>query len=369
MKVLYAITAHGFGHATRACAIAGLLQRHSPHIDITFSTAVPADAMQRFATSCAIQKLDLRQQDYEPGLIQRSCFELDAAQTRSRYRQLSGQLEQRVASEASFLEARGFDAVLSDVAAIPVAAAAELGLPAAVIGNFSWDWILEPLFAERPELMGYLGVMREQYRSAAMYFRLPFHALQHPFERIQEAPLIGRRSRLSRKDTLSRLGIGDDQRPLVLVAVGGWQAADIGGICVAGCGDYRFLVVGDLPIDTPEAELIPVPFDLGPGISFEDLVAAADVGIVKPGYGTCAEFVVNACRMVGITRNDNREAPVLAEATGRYIPYHPLSLEDFLGGNWQPSLERILSSQAPAFPRQEGELERFAHSIIESIRN
>ncbi len=367
MKILYAITAHGFGHATRACMIAGLLQRHFPQLDITFSTAVAGTAMQRFATSSGIQRLEQRHQDYEPGLIQRTCFELDAAATRASYRRLAEQLEQRVAAETDFLAAGGFDAVLSDVAAIPVAAAARLGLPTAVIGNFSWDWILEPLFENQPDLMEYLGDMRSQYRHAAMYFRLPLHADAHPFERLREAPMIGRRSHLSRSEVLSRLNISEDQRPLVLVAVGGWEAAEIGRVTIKGCRDYRFLVVGDLPVSAPETTLLNVPFSLTAGVHFQDLVAAADAGIVKPGYGTCAEFIVNAGRMVGITRNDNREAPVLAAATGQYIPYCPLSLEDFFSGDWEPALNRIMAAKPRDFGGQEMELAQFAQGIIDVL--
>ena len=127
-------------------------------------------------------------------------------------------------------------------------------------------------------------------------------------------PTTIRRSHLSRSEVLSRLNISEDQRPLVLVAVGGWEAAEIGRVTIKGCRDYRFLVVGDLPVSAPETTLLNVPFSLTAGVHFQDLVAAADAGIVKPGYGTCAEFIVNAGRMVGITRNDNREAPVLAAA-------------------------------------------------------
>ncbi len=368
MKLLYAITAHGFGHATRACTIAGLLQRYYPELEITFSTTVATDAMRRFSASSSLREFNLRQQDYEPGLIQRTCFELDANATRHQYQLLSRQLDHRVARETQFLQHGGFDAVLSDVAAIPVAAAAELGLPAAVIGNFSWDWILEPVFAGQPELMAYLERMRRQYHSAAIYFRLPFHATQHPFQQVQEAPLIGRRSCLSRHTILSHLGISHDpKRPLILVAVGGWQATDLGSITVDGCADYRFLVVGDLPINTPEAELVRLPFELGSGIGFPDLVNIADAGIVKPGYGTCAEFVINAGRMIGISRTDNREAPVLREATERYIPYRPMSLEDFLGGQWQQALDHIMAASPQAFPCQDQELKEFATSLMKAI--
>ena len=235
MKLLYAITAHGFGHATRACTVASLLQRFYPQLEITLSTAVAADAMRRFSASSSMRQFNLRHQGYEPGLIQRTCFELDADATRHQYQLLSRQLDQRVASEARFLQDHHFDAVLSDVAAIPLAAASGLGLPTAVIGNFSWDWILEPVFAGQPELMAYLERMQRQYHSAAMYFRLPFHAIQHPFQQVQEAPLIGRRSSLSRDTILSRLGITQHQeRPLILVAVGGWEASALGSIRVDG---------------------------------------------------------------------------------------------------------------------------------------
>jgi hypothetical protein len=166
---------------------------------------------------------------------------------------------------------------------------------------------------------------------------------------------------------LSRLGISEDQRPLVLVAVGGWKAAEIGAIHIKDCSAYRFLVVGDLPISATDTEIFNVPFSLGTGIGFQDLVAVADAGIVKPGYGTCAEFIVNAGRMVGVTRNDNREAPVLAAATGRQIPYHPLSLEDFFSGDWQGALDRIMALKPQAFGSQDKELGSFAQSIIDCL--
>jgi hypothetical protein len=366
-KVLYAITAHGFGHATRSVLVAKVLQQQFPHIELCLSTAVDGDAMQRFITDMQLQ-CSLRRQDYEPGMVQHTCFELDNRATCEKYRSLSREMDQRIDSETRFLREQGFDAVISDVAAIPLAAANRLDLPSAVIGNFTWDWIVQPLFGDDSELQAYCQRMQAQYHTASMYFRLPMHAQQHPFKYVGEAPLVGRRSRLDRADIFAHLGMVDDPaRPLVLVAIGGWDARGLQPIVIENCSDYRFLVVGEIDISAPGAQLLRVPFSIGEGVGFPDLVSIADCGVVKPGYGTCAEFVLNAAAMVGIVRNDNREAQVLREGVSRYIPFSELSLDDFFAGHWREALDQIRALPVPVFADQSSELTRFAAQVGEVL--
>lgn len=346
-KVMYAITAHGFGHATRALVIARRLKQYYPDINLTISSAVDPEAIRRFIPDMN-QHFGLRQQDYEPGLIQKSCFEVDPQATISRYLSLTQELEARIEAETAYLALGNFDGVISDVAAIPLAGAATLGIPSLVIGNFTWDWILKPLIENTNALAGYYADLQRQYASAAVYLRLPFHAPEHPFNKVEEAPLIGRRSVLSKSEILSRVGIVDDsKRPIVLVAVGGWNSEALQDIVIEGCSDYRLLVIGDLPISARRAELLRLPFSLGKGISFPDLVRIADACVVKPGFSTCAELVLNRAAMVGIERRNMRETEVLDERVGDYIPSTNLSLDNFFAGQWDNALETVLAEEVP----------------------
>ena len=366
-RILYAVTGHGFGHATRALVIARLLKQRYPQIHVALSSAVDADAIRRFVPDFD-RHFDLRHHDYEPGLIQKNCFEVDQAATRERYLALNRQLPDRIDRETRYLERGKFDAVISDVAAIPLAAAARLGLPSVVIGNFTWDWMLEPLLDDCTELSNYHSSLREDYGSAALYLRLPFHATEHPFRQVEDAPLVGRQSALAREEILSRAGIADDrERPLVLVAVGGWSSAGLSDITIDGCSDYRFLVAGDIPVTSRQAELYRLPFSLGGGLKFPDLVRIADIGVVKPGYGTCSEFVLNRGAMVGIERRNMREAEVMDHAVSEYIPFSHLSLENFLSGRWADSLAQVRDQPVPEYPDQARELTRLLERIVEVI--
>lgn len=365
-KILYAITGHGFGHATRAVEIARLLKQEFPAIEITLSTGVDAGAIDNFCPQ--FSHYNYRQQHYEPGLIQKNCFEIDIEATRQQYRLLKQQLPVRIEAETHYLAESGFDGVISDVAAIPLAAAERLQLPSLVIGNFTWDWILQPLIANCDELSQYHRILKQQYRSASLYLQLPFHADSHPFLKQQDAPLLGRRASLSRQAIFERLKLVDDpEKPLVLVSVGGWDAQGLGAIDIQQCDNFRFLVMGDLPISAAQAEIIRLPFALDHGVGFPDLVSIADAGVVKPGYGTCSEFVLNNTAMVGIERINSREAAILERGVSRHIPFAKLSLDDFFAGNWQAALNTVCKQTVHEFAGQEKQLQRMIQTIAEVL--
>ena len=366
-KILYAITSHGFGHATRAVEIARRLKQAFPAIEITLSTGVNAGAVQNFCPQ--FSQYQYRQQHYEPGLIQKNCFEADISATRQQYRQLYQQLPTRVQLETDYLADAGIDAVISDVAAIPLAAAERLKLPSLVIGNFTWDWVLQPLVAGCDQLSHYRRILQRQYSYASLYLQLPFHADSHPFTKHKAAPLIGRRATTSRQQTLARLGIVDDPaRPLVLVSIGGWDAQGLAAIDIQQCENFRFLIIGDLPINAAQAEIIRLPFSLANSVSFPDLVHIAAAGVVKPGYGSCSEFVLNSTAMVGIERRHNREAAILEDSVSRYIPFASLSLDNFFAGDWQAALECVCRQPLHEFAAQDNELRQMTRTIAAVLR-
>ena len=280
--------------------------------------------------------------DYEPGTLHHTCFELDLEGTRDAYKRFMAERDKRLRAEERFLRESGCSAVLSDVPALPVRAAARVGLLAIGIANFTWDWILEPIFA------GHDTSVPEQlaadYAQGTLHLRLPFGPEYSPFPRAETAPLVSRRAVLEPDAVRKQLGIPARQsEALVLVCPGGWGPDAWSHIHVPDCTGMRFLTIGDLPISA-DAPLQSLPHDLPPGISFPDLVAAADLVLAKPGYGIASECAGQRTALVSIERPGFRETPVLLEAFRRLGPCAEMSLGDFFTGRWEAPLRTALES-------------------------
>ncbi len=357
-RILFAITGHGFGHATRSLAIGAQLRARCPHLCITYSTAVPRPFLAKTAgapladfhpRASPQEPFTLRSRAYEPGTIERTCFEVERTATCAKYREFLARREALLDEEVDFLRAGGFRAVVSDIAALPIGAATRAGLPSIAVSNFTWDWIIEPVIQGEPDADRILEALRADYEGAETFLRLPFHQTPHPFRSVEELPLVARARSLSREQARTFVGLAEKgNRPLVLVTIGGFQAMNWPAIRVNGCEEFDFLLVGDLPIDLPRSNVVRLPERLPDGICFPDLVGAADVLLAKPGYGTCSECAALGKPMVAIERRGFRESAVLAEGMKRLVPWGTLSLADFFAGAWPSALCEALAAPAAA---------------------
>lgn len=357
-RILLALTSHGLGHLTRSLAIARELRRADPALELVVATEVAPERVARDLPG----GFEYRAVRYEPGILQRSCFETDVEGTRRAYRHLHGEREENLARQRRFLEESRCDAVMSDVPALPVRAAADLGLPAVGVSNFTWDWILEPLLDGRDREI--VGQLASDYGRGRRQLRLPFGPETSPFPESEPAPLVSRRAALSASRTRLTLGLPErEDAPLVLVCPGGWDPDGWEKIEVRGCAGLRLLTVGDLPI-SGGMPVHSLPHDLPEGISFPDLVQAADVVLAKPGYGIASECAAHRTPLVVIERPGFRETPVLVEAFGRLGPCVGLSLRDFFAGLWESALGGVLARDAKWGEIPEDGARRVAERIL-----
>lgn len=336
------ITAHGMGHLTRSLALAQALRALVPKLELVFSTPFPKSRLQR-ELPFAFQ---LRNCSYEPGTEQLDCFRTDIEKTRASQRAFFAERPGRLAEEESFLKQARPTGVISDIPALAIRAAANLGIPSVGVANFTWDWILEPILTAPPD-REILDTLRADYASGLHHLKLPFGPTSSPFPTSETAPLISRRSNHPARETRAQLGIPEtSNETLVLVCPGGWDAAGWEPIRVPDCAGYRFVMVGDLPI-TAEAPVTHLPHDLPAGIDFPDLVACADLVLAKPGYGMASECAAHQTPLVAIERPDFRETPVLLEQFGEIGRLSTMSLADFLGGSWRDALDTARADRSP----------------------
>ena len=119
---------------------------------------------------------------------------------------------------------------------------------------------------------------------------------------------------------LSALGIPAD-RPLVLASFGGFGVNEFDLSAVDARRDYTILI-------TRWQETTPPPYGVASidearmyalGFRYEDLVAAADVVVTKPGYGIISECIANDTAVLYTSRGQFVEYEVLVAGMPKYL--------------------------------------------------
>ncbi len=191
---------------------------------------------------------------------------------------------------------------------------------------------------------------------AAEAWRLPMHGGFDGFRRVVDLPFIARHATHPRATTRERLGL-PDTGPVVLVSFGGFG---LDGLALEAASDGgRWTVV-----TTPGSGAGPRPRGparrVGPhlvevderglyatGLRYEDLVAASDVVVTKPGYGIVSECLANGTAIVYTSRGVFAEYEVLVAEMPRYLRSAFIGHADLKAGRWSAALDAARSAATP----------------------
>src|SRR5438105_14627840 len=111
MVVVFYISGHGFGHATRDLEIIRHIRQQRPDTRTVVRTAVPRWFIERSATS----PVDVQPCETDTGVTQIDSLRLDEHQTAARAAEFYRTFDARVAAEAIALEALAASMVVGDV--------------------------------------------------------------------------------------------------------------------------------------------------------------------------------------------------------------------------------------------------------------
>lgn len=343
--VVFYISGHGFGHASRDVEVINAFGRLSPHRLIIRSAVSPVLLERTLRVP-----YDLIPGPCDTGVVQSSSIANDDPATVAAAVEFYGDFEIRVEAEAAALAGHEVRLVFGDVPPLAFAVAARLGVPSVAMANFTWDWIYESAPGFLPTGAGVLDTIRGAYRRATLAMALPFAGGLEIFPRVQPIPLVARRPAQSRDEARRHFGL-PVTRKLALLSFGGYglPALDLTRL---DCLDEWTIVTTDR-VTTPDRSL-PASvralderaFLTGP-FRYEDLVACADVIVTKPGFGIIAECISTNAAMLYTSRGVFREYDVLVRELPRFVRSRFISQLDLLEGRWSEALAQLLSQAPP----------------------
>lgn len=365
-NIVFYISAHGFGHASRDIEVINEISRLKPDARIVIRSNVPkwfVEASWLRGQNERGGEIDLQPLEADTGIVQIDSLALDEEQTARLAARFYGDFGERVRAEAAVLEQVKATIVVGDIPPLAFAAAARARVPAVALSNFTWDWIYEgyPQFEQLAR--GVIGQIRAAYALATRALRLPFHGGFAGFsDSVTDIPLIARHSRRPRADTRRILVIADAET-VVLASFGGYglgldydDIARQNGLTVIVTDQEtsrrrqaprlqnrpaETAGKGTGVIRTTSAELS------ARGLVYADLVAASDIVVTKPGYGIVSECIANRTALLYTSRGRFREYQVLVDQMPAYLRCREIAQDDLRAGRWREAAMALLDQPSP----------------------
>ena len=357
--IAYYVTAHGYGHGVRSCDVLAALLAAHPGLKITVTTDLPENFLRSRLPS-GDGRLVVRPGAFDVGMVQKDSIRVDVDATLDAALELVAERDQLIDYEAEMLRGENADLVVADIPAIPLEAAAEAGIPAVAMGNFSWDWIYAPFAARDPRWRPVIRAFEAGYRKAKLLLKLPFSPAMSVFPKHVDVPLLAKPGRSRRAELATRTGADPAKRWILLsFTTLDWDEAALRE--VEALRAYEFFTVK--PLDWPGRRNVHSIDRMQVG--FSDVLASCDAVVTKPGYGILSDCVANAKPIVYAEREDFIEYPLLEKELKRFLKNVHVPAADLYAGWLGPALAAIESAPAPPETLAGGGAEKVVEILTE----
>lgn len=340
--LVWYVTPHGYGHATRSCEVIHALRRTHPETPVILATTHPEALLRTRLEDDAVR---VRHVALDDGLIMRDAVTMDLKAS------LLARADRRAAhagavrDEAQFLRNCGARLVAADIPAAAFEAAEYAGVPSLGLGNFSWSWVYASLARDDPRWAEAAEAMRNGESRAGRLLRYPAHEPMSGFHRIEDVPFPSRAGRRRRKDIAARTGLDPDRRWALM----SFAALDLPAAALEEMSASRTVEwISVLPLAWPgRPHFHAVRRE---DLPFRDLMASCDAVLTKPGHGILGECVAAGAPMACVERPDWPEHDVLMGFIRRHVRHATLSIADLARGGAEAAVCAAISAPAPSEP-------------------
>ena len=356
--ITYYITAHGYGHGTRSCDILNALHQAAPDVRLIAKTDLPAD----FTRSRLAPAIEVRPEAFDVGLIQKDAIHVDLPASLEALQHLVARQDALIAQEEAFLSESGTQVVVSDLPAIPLAAAQRMGIENLAVGNFGWDWIYQEFAEQDPRWRPIIADLQNVYAKTDLLLRLPFAEPMAAFPRQIDLPLLAKPG-TARRGQIARATGADPNKPWVLISFYSLEL-DPGALQhLDELDEVECFTVE--PLSWPQSRVHTISRDQ---FAFADTLASCDIVVSKPGFGIISECVANQKPLIYTDRAHFKEYPVLVECIKKYCRHAFIPNQTLYAGKLKRALDEARVAGEPTQQIAAGGAERAAELILERMQ-
>jgi hypothetical protein len=350
-----AITSHGFGHASRACAVLAEVQRRDPTLRLIIATTAPKWLLDAYLPG----PFTLRSIAFDIGVIQADSLTMDLSGTLAQLAQIRGEAEATIATEVAFLRQEKVGLILGDIPPLLTRIAEAADLPCWMMSNFGWDFIYQPWTANfGADVVEDLAWIRDCFGRCDRLFRLPFHEPMAAFPTQQDVGLTGGEPRYALADLRETFALTAPIDRTTLLTFGGLGLQQIPYEALDRFPDWQFITFDR---QAPAlANLRQVTDHQYRPVDFMPLCGRI---LSKPGYGTFAEACRQGTPIVSLTREDFAEAQLLLDGIVSQVPHRIISPDRFFSGDWSFLDEDLIAPEPGVQLSQDGN-ETIAGAIV-----
>ncbi|MBN1551628.1 hypothetical protein JW979_09170 [bacterium] len=332
-SIVYYVSSHGFGHATRSAEIVSNLKQLHPSMRVLIRSAIPP---QKFSSLCdtPVSGSD----NYDVGVAQSDCLHIDINETYRLCQRWLCETPQIIRREVAFCKSQNAIGIVSDISSLPFRIAELIKVPSIGISNFTWDWIYEPWMDNVPGFKLIIKELRNDYAKASLFLKLPFSGQLTAFPVTESISLVGRESTICVDTVKKKLSLPKTKKTILLSFGGHGLRFDNTIHTKIPFDRYEFISTNDYGISCRHFS---ESFLRQNEICYQDLVKVSDMVITKPGYGIVSECIVNRTPILYTDRGLFREYPVLVKEMNDYIPALHIPGEMLVSGNWEPYIDRL----------------------------
>lgn len=315
------VTSHGFGHASRVCAVVEALKIRAeifPHIFATTGAEIFSETLDNVTYHELLSDI---------GFVQNDSFHIDLEATCTKLHTLIPYREKLINRLAE--QCAGYRFLLCDISGLGVQVAAKAGISSVLVENFTWDWIYSPYREQYPQIAFFADYLADIYRLADIHIQAepvcrrssPHLTCSPVFRKIRPNPV---KLSLKYPQTFSR--------KLVLITLGGIRFSPPFLDVLQKYDDFFFIFAGQ----QNEQIVYDNVLYIGHSSTYyhPDLINSVDIVVCKSGYSTLAECYQAGKPTICVQRQGFCESKVLEDFAKQHMDSPIISKDEFLSGNW-----------------------------------
>ena len=346
MHLFVDISSHGFGHLAQVAPVLNALASMVPALHLTVRSGLPEARLRlrirapfTYCPGCS---------DF--GYVMHDAVRIDHAATAAAYRAFHTDWAARVDEEARVLARVNPDAVLTDVAYLPLAGAAVAGIPALSMCSLNWADLFAHFYGDASWAAAIHRQMRAAYGGAAGFLRLTPAMPMDAFGNVRAIAPVAEPGHMRRRELCAAMGVAADSR-IVLVAFGGFDKTLAAERWPATEG-VHWLVPQGWQSRRPDMQALEAS-----GLPFSDLLASVDAVLTKPGYGTFVEAACAGVPVLYLRRDDWPEQAALIDWLHGHARCAEIDEPALHSGDAVRALSRLWAAPRPPVPLPEGNRE------------